>query len=261
MKAVTVLKVGGALLSNPEAVAALWTAVAELRATRDVLVVHGGGPRATEVARRVGHEPRLVRGRRITTDLDLQIVKWTMRGELNVDLVAAAKRQGIDAVGISGADASLLQVVKRPEWNRHGERVDFGWVGDVQQVDTRLLRSLLENGFVPVVAPLGVDTDGRVYNVNADTVSCAIAAEIGAHEYLLVAESGGVRRSIRDAASHLSSISRDEYQRGVSEGWIADGMIVKLKVAFDALTAGVPEVYVTSPFGLIDHLDGTRVVE
>ncbi len=256
----TVLKIGGALVSRPEAVDALWRAVAQIRASRPVLLVHGGGPRATELARKLGHEPRIVEGRRVTGDLDLQIVKWTMRGELNADLVAASRTHGVDAVGISGADGSTIQVEKRPAWDVDGERVDFGWVGDIQQVDTRLLHHLLEGSFVPVVAPLGVDGAGRIYNVNADTVSCAIAVAVRAHEYLLVTESGGVRRNAEDAESHLSSISRAEYERGLSEGWIGDGMIVKLKVAFDAITRGIPQVYVTSPEGLLDRSLGTRVV-
>ena len=261
MKRLSVIKIGGALVANEGAVDMLWSSIAQLRKERGVVVVHGGGPRATEVARRLGHEPRVVHGRRVTSDVDLEIVQWTMRGELNVRLVAAAARHGIRAVGISGVDGRTLQVTKRPPWQIQGELVDFGWVGDVQLVDAALINHLLGAGYVPVVAPLGIDADARLYNVNADTVSFAIASELGADEYLLVTESGGVRRDASDAASHMTSCTRDQFEAGKAEGWIADGMLVKLKVAFDALGAGIPAVYVVSADGILNRERGTRVAD
>lgn len=260
MNGTIVIKAGGALIADRDSVDRLWTAIARLQRENRLILVHGGGPRATEVARRLGHEPRVVHGRRVTTDVDLEIVKWTMRGELNVDLVARAQGHGIRAVGISGADGSTLQVTKRPPWTIDGERVDFGWVGDVQGVNTELLNALTGAGYVPVIAPVGIDPDGNLYNVNADTVSLAIASALSCDEYLLVTASGGVRRDASDAASHMATISPREYESGKSEGWISDGMIVKLKVAFDALVAGIPAVYVVSPEGILDRNLGTRIV-
>lgn len=260
MSGTIIVKAGGSLITDRESVDRLWAAIAQLQPENRVILVHGGGPRATDVARRLGHEPRVVHGRRVTTAIDLEIVKWTMRGELNVDLVARAQAHEIRAVGISGADGSTLQVMKRPPWTIDGERVDFGWVGDVQTVNTELLHALMDSGYVPVIAPLGIDPVGNLYNVNADTVSLAIASSLAADEYLLVTESGGVRRDASDAATHLSTISAPEYERGRSEGWISDGMIVKLKVAFEALDAGIPEVYVVSPDGILDRKLGTRIV-
>lgn len=257
----TVIKIGGTLVADAAAVDTLWSAVAQLRKDRGVVLVHGGGPRATEVARRLGHEPRVVHGRRVTSDVDLEIVQWTMRGELNVQLVAGAAKRGLRAVGISGADGRTLQVHKRPPWQIDDEMVDFGWVGDVQQVDASLVKLLLDRGYVPVVAPMGIDDEGRLFNVNADTVSHAIASALGAEEYLLVTDSGGVRRDASDAASHMAACTRDQFESGQKEGWIADGMLVKLKVAFDALGAGVPEVYVVSPEGILNRERGTRVVD
>lgn len=260
MAKTTVIKIGGALVAREEALAALWSAVAGMMDSRRVVVVHGGGPAATEIARRFGHEPRMVHGRRVTTDTDLRIVQWTMRGELNSTLVAYARRAGVTAVGISGADGAVLRVVKRPPWTIDGESVDFGWVGDVQSVESQLLDVLLENGYVPVVAPLGIDDSGLLYNVNADTVSCALADALGADEYLLVTESGGVRRNASDPKSHLDVCSRDEYERGVSEGWIEGGMRVKLKVAFDALNSGISDVFIVSPADILTRDRGTKIV-
>jgi len=261
MDELTVIKIGGSLVVRPDALDALWSAVAHMVSSRRVVVVHGGGPLATDVARRLGHEPRMVHGRRITTDTDLRIVLWTMRGELNSTLVGHARGAGVRAVGVSGADGAILQVVKRPPWKVDGELIDFGWVGDVEKVDPTLLNILLDNGYVPVVAPLGGDPDGRLYNVNADTVSWEVAAALEASEYLLVTDTGGVRREVDDPLSHMDVCSRNEYDQGTAEGWIAGGMRVKLAAAFDALRSGVENVYVLSPDNLMSRKDVTRIVE
>ncbi len=260
MPKTTVIKIGGALAGREDALEALWSSVAKMIEEQHVIVVHGGGPIATHVARSLGHEPRMVHGRRVTSDMDLRIVQWTMRGELNSRLVAHARRAGVRAVGISGADGAMLVVVKRPPWMVDGEQVDFGWVGDIAHVDASLLNLLTSGGYVPVVAPLGIDEAGLLYNVNADTVSCALAAAVDADEYLLVTDSGGVRREADEPASHLHVCSRALYDEGIEEGWIQGGMRVKLKVAFDAVDAGVPCVRILSPEDLSSADGGTRVV-
>ncbi|HEX7071931.1 MAG TPA: acetylglutamate kinase [Rhodothermales bacterium] len=257
---VCVVKVGGALLSDAARLDALWNGVAELSATESVVVVHGGGPQSTEMARRLGHEPRIVQGRRVTTDLDLDIVHWTIRGSLNTRLVASAIARGVRAVGISGVDGPTVIVERRPPWKVQGEEVDFGWVGDVKQVDDALLRSLLTSGFVPVVAPVATDGRGLTFNVNADTVAQAIARRLGARRFLLVTESGGVLRDPAEPASLIPSIDPTEFDAGTEAGWIAGGMLVKLRVAFDALTAGIQEVRILEPEGLGREASGTRVV-
>ena len=187
----TVIKMGGVSVLHDELLDTLWTSAARLAESGRVVVVHGGGVRATEIAGELGHTPRMVHGRRITTDTDLKIVQWTLRGELNGRLVAGAVRHGVKAVGLSGADGPLVRVTKRPPWNIDGETIDFGWVGDIASVDTELLNILLDLGYVPVIAPLGIDHTGQLYNVNADTVSCALAEALQADEYLLVTEIRG----------------------------------------------------------------------
>ena len=256
-----VVKIGGALLAMPDVMDTFWTSVAALRHETSVVIVHGGGPQATEVARRLRHEPRIVHGRRVTSDVDLEIVQWTLRGALNTSLVAAAARHGLAAVGLSGADGGTLRVTKRPPWEVDGETVDFGWVGDVERVETGLIETLLRGGFVPVLAPLGLDAAGQIYNVNADTVACAVAEALEAASFLLVTESGGVRRDPGDPASRLDRCDRATFERGVEGGWIAGGMRVKLHVAFEALEAGITDVAILPPSALLTRADATRLVQ
>ncbi len=255
----TVIKAGGASVARAASLDALWTAVAERAGGGRVAVAHGGGARATEVAEWLGHAPRMVHGRRVTTNADLRIVQWTLRGELNGRLAAHAARRGVRAVGLSGADGPTVYVTKRPPWNMDGETIDFGWVGDIASVDTDLLDLLLDKGYVPVVAPIGVDRAGQLYNVNADTFSCALAQALQADEYLLVTEVGGIRRNADDPDSLLSSFDAEQHARGIREGWITDGMRVKIDAGFAALQAGIPQVFIVSPEGVRTPSTGTRL--
>ncbi len=253
-----VVKLGGAILADAEAVGMVWEGVRALR--QRAVLVHGGGPQATALARRLGHEPRIVAGRRVTGDLDLDVALWTLRGELNARLVAAGRAAGVRAVGVSGADGGLVQVHRRPPRDVDGEAVDFGHVGDVDGVDPALLATLLGAGFTPVVASVCADAAGALYNVNADTVAFELAAALGAERLDLVTEAGGVRRDPSDAASLLARLTAAEVAAGVAEGWIAGGMRPKLEVARAALRRGVPAVRVCAPEDVASAAGGTTVV-
>lgn len=257
-----VVKLGGAVASDPEALAAVWARLGESvggvpEAGGPGVVVHGGGPQATALARRLGHEPRIVAGRRVTSDLDLDVALYTMRGAINARLVASANAAGLRAVGVSGADGGLVEVVRRPPREVDGEIVDFGHVGDVVGADPSVLEALLDNGFTPVVASVCADRAGALYNVNADTVALELAVALGAGELVLVAESGGVYRDYPDLGSLIGTLTPSEIAAGVQEGWIVGGMRPKLEVAREALRRGVPSVRVTAP---TDLAGGTLVV-
>ena len=255
-----VIKIGGALLADFDALGTFWADINRLRAGAPVLIVHGGGPQATTMARRLGHQPRIVHGRRVTSDLDLEIIHWSLRGALNTGLVAEATRHGLPAVGLSGVDGGTLRVSKRPPWEIDGEIVDFGWVGDIERVEPGLLRALMAAGFMPIVAPMGFDAEGQRYNVNADTVAQALAITLEAAELLIVTESGGVRRDPADPASLLTECDAATYAKGRTAGWIAGGMRVKLEVAFEALEAGISDVFILSHDHLRNRTHATKVV-
>ncbi|MBX2819295.1 MAG: acetylglutamate kinase [Rhodothermaceae bacterium] len=255
-----VIKIGGALLGDEARMDSFWRQVQRLAETLAVIVVHGGGPQATAMARTLGHEPTMIEGRRVTSDLDLSIMHWALCGELNTQLVSQASAIGLPAVGIKGIDGQTVQVRKRPPWTIAGKEVDFGWVGDVETINTDLLQLLLTNNYLPVITPLGIDQQGQTYNVNADTIAQSIASALGAQLFCMVAESGGVRRVAEEASSHLTTMDAGTYSQGKTEGWIQGGMIVKLKVAFDALRSGVPEVYICTPEDVFERLSGTRII-
>ena len=253
-----VIKLGGAVLGDPGAVADVWAGVARLEAP--CVVVHGGGPQATALARRLGHEPRVVAGRRVTTDLDLDVALWTMRGELNARLVASARPAGVRACGVSGIDGGTVTVEKRPPRVIDGETVDFGHVGDVVAVDARLLEALLAVGVVPVVAPLCADAAGAVFNVNADTVALAVAEALGAQTLLLAGEPGGVFRDLADPASLVPHLDAEAVAAGVAEGWIVGGMRPKLEAGLEALRRGIGSVRICAPAAIADASAGTVLV-
>ncbi len=246
----TVVKLGGAILSDASAVADVWAGIAHMPGP--VVVVHGGGPQLTEIAARLGHTPRFVAGRRVTTDLDLRVALWALRGEINARLVASAVAHGLSAAGISGADGPTVVVTKRPPRDVDGETVDFGHVGDVVRVETGLLLALLGAGVVPVVSPVSTDAQGGLFNVNADTVALEVAATLSAARLLFVAQAGGVFRDLSDPTTRLDTLDAAAAARGVGEGWIADGMRPKLETGFAALARGVGSVRICAPAALSD---------
>lgn len=255
-----VVKIGGSLIQNMDQLKPFWQALQQLHQKAPVVLVHGGGAQATAMARRLDHEPKIVEGRRVTSDLDLNIVLWTMCGQLNTQLVAQASQHDLPAIGLTGADGKTLQVTKRPPWTISGESVDFGWVGDIQQVNTTLLQQLFDKNLFPIMSPLGIDEKANLYNVNADTIACSVAQALNASEFLLVTDSGGVQRNIDDPASRLEVCTQEIYQTGKDEGWIVGGMQVKLHTAFEALEGGVSDVHILAPDDLAKREQGTKVI-
>ena len=258
MPSPTVVKLGGAILADDAAVADVWAGVAAMAGP--VVVVHGGGPQQTDVARRLGHAPRFVAGRRVTGEADLQIATWVLRGETNARLVASGVAAGVAAVGVSGADGPSVVVRRRPPVLVDGATVDFGHVGDVVRVEPRLVQTLAAAGFVAVVAPLCTDAAGGLFNVNADTVAMELAVGLGAARLVFVAAAGGVFRDLADHASRIDRLEAPDADAGVAAGWIADGMRPKLAAGFAALRRGVPDVRIAAPNALADGAAGTRLV-
>jgi acetylglutamate kinase len=256
----TVIKIGGALLQGGLDI--VWKQIGQLLSKGPVVVVHGGGGQCTELSRMLGHEPEFVHGRRITTALDLKVLQWAIRGEISSAMVAAASTQGIRAVGISGADASTVVVRKRPTWSIDQLDVDFGYVGDVAAVNPEAVDALLGAGIVPVVAPIGVDDQGGLFNVNADTVAIELAVALSAKELVFLSDTGGVvAPGDTDGGSVLFEIDHEMIARGIDDGWISDGMRMKMEAAIDGIHRGISSVRITDVKGLTASGKGTRIRE
>lgn len=212
-----------------------------------VVVVHGGGKQATELSEKLGIESRTVNGRRITDEETLDVVKMVFAGKINVDILGALRRAGVPAVGLSGVDGNILSARKRPPQEvvdrETGvrEKIDFGFVGDIFDVDARLIYTLIEKDFVPVIASLAADDEGGIYNVNADTVASAIAAEMQAEKLIMATNVDGVMNADKVVQSRLTL---GDVAEMMSSKAITGGMIPKVESAVKAVRTGVKSVHI-----------------
>jgi len=213
-----------------------------------VVLVHGGGPQLTALSAALGVPTRVVEGRRVTDEKSIDVTAMVLNGLINTRLLGICRDLNIDAVGISGVDAGLIRAHKRPPvaLAANGEMVDFGFVGDIDAVDTTVLRKLLDNGLMPVVSPLSADESGTLLNINADTVAAAIGAALSAEKLLLCTGAPGILGSVDDPGSLISYTDLRGLKRLRDEGRIADGMLPKAKAIEQALTGGVRRVHVVS---------------
>jgi len=243
-----VIKLGGDVLEGGALVDAA-AEIARARAGRRLLVVHGGGPQATALARRLGVEANIVGGRRITDDPMLDIMKMVVAGRLNIDLVAALRAAGVPAFGVSGA-SGVIRAHRRPPRVVSGAGdapIDFGLVGDIDGFDLEVLDALDARDALPVIACLGADTSGVVLNINADVVASQLAAAVGAGALVACTAVGGVRRDKDDPATRLPRLTVAEAKAAIADGTVQGGMIPKLEEAFAPLAAGVGAVHIVAP--------------
>jgi acetylglutamate kinase len=244
-----VVKLGGEVMLNSTGLDSLASQVAVLaREAVQVVVVHGGGPQADTLAETLGHKVRKVAGRRVTDDNALFVAKMIFAGSINTDLMAALVKHGARPVGLSGVDAGIVQVTRRPPVPYGEEWVDFGHVGDVQAVDTSLLSLLLDNGYIPVIASLAADTEGNVYNINADTVAQSIAVALNADRLIILTNVPGILREHTDSSTLIPTCTVEQINELVADGTISGGMLPKVRNCIEALEAGIPSVQI---------LDGT----
>jgi acetylglutamate kinase len=243
---VVVVKLGGESLDEPVTAGRVAQDLALLSLVGiDVVVVHGGGPQISREMQRRGLEPRFVDGLRVTDDASMDVVQTTLVGEINSGLVHRLNQAGVAAVGVSGIDAGTI--VAQRTAGPNGE--DIGRVGAVPEVRVAFLRSLLETGFTPVVASVGVSPDGATLNVNADTAAAAIASALSADKLVFVTNVEGLYRDLGDPASLVSEMKRDDLAAMMPQ--LSEGMRPKMESAVSALDAGVGKVHVLD--GRVEH--------
>lgn len=257
MEKLTLIKVGGKIVEEQATLSRLLASFAAIPGRK--VLVHGGGRSATAMASRLGIESRMVGGRRITDKAMLEVVTMVYAGLVNKNIVAGLQAQGVNALGMTGADMNILLSDKRPV----GE-VDYGYVGDVRRVDAAALSALIEMGVVPVIAPLTHDGQGSMLNTNADTMAGETAKALASrYEVSLVYcfEKRGVLRDENDDNSVIAEMTRQQFETYRAEGVVQGGMIPKLENAFDAIRHGVREVIITRADAIGEEHEGTRIVE
>jgi acetylglutamate kinase len=255
-----VVKAGGGVFADTESTRVLIEQIAILHyfGVR-VVMVHGGGPQTTEVSEALGVPTRMVEGRRVTDQKSIDVTSMVLNGLINTRVLGICRELNIDAVGISGVDAGLVLAHKRPpvKMGSSGEVVDFGFVGDIDLVDTTVIRKLLDNGLMPVVSPLSADDKGVLLNINADTVAAALGAALGAEKLILCTGAPGVLGDVNDPGSLISYTDLPGLKKMKEEGRILDGMLPKVKAIEDAIRGGVRRVHVVSykaPEGILGEV-------
>jgi len=242
-----VIKYGGNAMTDARLQAGFAANVAMMKQVGiDPVVVHGGGPQIGRMLQRLQIESRFEDGMRVTDAATMEVVEMVLGGQVNKHIVSNLARAGGRAIGVTGKDAGLIRA--RPMRLPGRPDVDLGYVGEVESIDTRLLERLMDDRFIPVLAPIGTDANGASYNINADLVAGAVAAALGASRLLLLTNTPGI---LDAGGTLLTGLSADDVAALIDDGTIHGGMLPKVRCALDAVEAGVPSVVILD--GRVEH--------
>lgn len=217
-----------------------------------VCVIHGGGKQLTELAKKLGVVQTVIEGRRVTDDDTLDLAMMIFRGKINTEILAELRRRGIEAVGLSGIDGGVVKAERRPPREildkKTGETstIDFGHVGDIVEIDSKLIHLLLENNYLPVISSLGADDDGKIYNINADTIASEIAVRLEAEKLILLSDVNGIYLDPTDKNTKINRLTVKDAKKLITEGKATGGMIPKLESLISLLNRGVASAHVIS---------------
>ena len=249
---IKVIKIGGGVLENEAQRNQFLQQFAAIEGPK--VLVHGGGRLATTMADRMGVETHMIDGRRVTDKETLDIVTMVYGGLVNKQVVAQLQTMGVNAIGLTGVDGGWMRSIKRPLKNG----IDYGYVGDVEEVNGNHLRTLLDNGLTPVIAPITFSTEGLLLNTNADTVASQTAIALAPNvELTFCFEKAGVLSNPDDEASVIAKITPETYTQLKADGIISGGMIPKIDNAFAAIEHGVQMVRITHS----NHIQGGTIIE
>ena len=236
-----VIKYGGAAMQTPELVKAMMLNIAQLKKLgMRPIVVHGGGPEISKMCQKMGVTPQFVDGLRITDMDTMQIAQMVLVGKINKELVSHLNQNGVQAIGLSGQDGNLLLATK----SKHPSGVDLGFVGHITQVNAEILNTLLQAGYIPVIAPVATSLQALVFNINADSAASEIAKALNADHLVFLSNVPGVLSDPQDAATKIDTIKSHEVKALIASGKLNGGMIPKAEGACAALKEGVGEVHI-----------------
>ncbi|MFS8084566.1 MAG: acetylglutamate kinase [Acidobacteriota bacterium] len=246
-----VVKLSGKVTENHERLISLAEELALMHQVGIRLcVVHGGGKQLSDLAKLLGIEQTIIEGRRVTDDATLEMAKMIFAGKINTDILAALRHRSVEAVGLSGVDGNIIHAERRPPRevvNREtgaSEQVDFGHVGDILEINSRLLTVLLDQGYLPVISSLGADAEGKVFNINADTIAAEIAIQLQAEKLVLLSDVEGIYLEDGKPETKLSRLSADEAEDLIRKGTATGGMIPKLQNIIELLRRGVGSAHI-----------------
>ncbi len=236
---IIVVKYGGSAMANPQLQRSVIQDVTLLKLVGfKPIIVHGGGKEISSWVEKAGMEPRFVNGLRVTDEATMEIAEMVL-SKVNKRLVTMVEELGVRAIGISGKDGGMLRVDKK-----YSDGEDIGFVGDVREVDPKILFDLLEKDFLPIVAPIGLGDDFASYNINADDAACAIARAVGAEKLAFLTDIEGLYRDVNDKDSFISRLSVNQADALIKEGLIGGGMLPKLSGCIEAVRSGVGRVHI-----------------
>ena len=243
---IIVVKYGGSAMTNPELQRNVIKDVTLLKLVGfKPIIVHGGGKEISRWISKVGKEPEFVNGLRVTDEETMEIAEMVLN-RVNKSLVAMVEELGVSAAGVSGKDGKMLHVEKK-----YADGKDIGFVGEIKEVNAKILFDLLEKDFLPIVAPIGFDDDFNTYNINADDAACAIAKAVGAEKLAFLTDIEGLYKDINDKDSFISRITATQAEELINSGCIGGGMLPKLNNCTDAVKEGVNKVHILD--GRIPH--------
>ena len=243
---IIVVKYGGSAMSNVELQKNVIKDVTLLKLVGfKPIIVHGGGKEISSWVGKVGKEAQFINGLRVTDEETMEIAEMVLN-KVNKSLVTMVQELGVKAVGVSGKDGGLLKVDKK-----YSEGQDIGFVGDVKEVNAKILYDLIDNDFLPIVAPIGLDDEFQTYNINADDAACAIAKAVGADKLVFLTDIEGLYKDINDKSSFISRLTADQADELIGDGFIGGGMLPKLNNCTSAIRNGVNRVHILD--GRIPH--------
>lgn len=262
-----VIKYGGSIMKNLSAQEKFIEDIKELQnANINIVIVHGGGPEISYWLDKMGMENRFYKGLRVTNAETMQVVEMALSGNVNKNLAANLTNKGVNAIGISGRDCNLIIVEKQYAYDDENNPVDIGYVGEVKKVNADILKALSKNNLIPVISPIGTDTEGNSYNINADYVASFVAGALNADKLIIMTDIDGVYKDINDPSSIFPKLTIPEINQYIRDGIIAGGMIPKMQCCIKAIEMGTKNIQLLD--GRVEHtlknslfsFNGTQIV-
>jgi acetylglutamate kinase len=252
---VFVIKLGGELAQNTGVLDEIAQDISLLyQIGVKVILVHGGGPQATELSEKLGITQKIIEGRRVTDEATLEVTKMVYAGKINHEILTVLRKHGAKSVGLSGIDGDVIIATKRAPVEVVDKKtgainnVDFGHVGDITSINTELLEILLAKDYIPVISSIASDGEGNILNINADTVASSIAVSLKAYKYITMTNVAGILKDVNDPKSRISYISQKTARNMIEDGTIKGGMIPKIKECIKAVENSVTRVHILNGF-------------